>query len=230
MIAMSKKEKTLVLGYLRVSTDKQNIDSQEITIRRYCDKEQLIVDDWISLIISSGRSSGERKLNEILTRLREGDTLIVAELSRLGRNTSELLVFVKKITDKGIRLIICREKLDLDRNNQHDITNNIQLILFSLLYEVEKDRLIQRTKEGLRAAVLARGKTLGRPEGKTSTSIYDPYKSKIIESLQKKVTPSNIIKMIGVGKTRSLFDYINTRKLKEINNKAIKPCFVNQLL
>lgn len=205
--------KPLTIAYLRVSTDKQSLDSQELEIRRYCAKENLVIDQVISLMAPTSRSADERQLHELLRRLRVGDTIIVAELSRLGRNTSELLVFVKKITEAGIRLIICRERLDLRKDNQDDVANHIALVIFSLLADIEKRRIIQRTKDGLQA-VLNRGGSLGRPKGKLSTSLYDPHRATIIKLLQQKVSPSNIIRIIGVGKTRSLFDYVKSRKLR----------------
>ena len=69
-------------GYIRVSTDKQNVDTQELEIRKWADKEGIKVDAFIKVTVSSGKSLAERRIDELIEALQEADTLIVTELSQ----------------------------------------------------------------------------------------------------------------------------------------------------
>ena len=80
-----------VIGYLRVSSAKQDVQNQKLEILSYANKEKMTIDDFISIEISSRRTLKERRIEELLDRLESGDTLIVSELSRLGRSLGEII-------------------------------------------------------------------------------------------------------------------------------------------
>ena len=81
----------MIYGYVRVSTQGQNFDSQKNAISRYCVDQKLLVDEWIELEISSRKSTEKRRIDELLDKLVSGDTIIVSELSRIGRSIKETL-------------------------------------------------------------------------------------------------------------------------------------------
>lgn len=209
---------SIVVGYLRVSNEKQTIDSQKLAILEYCQKSQLIISHFIEVTVTSTKSAQKRKLNEIFNQLKSKDTLIVSELSRLGRSTVELLSLVKEITDKGIKLIIIKQNLILDQDNP-SIANKVTLMIFSLLAEIERDLIVQRTKEGLIAA-RSKGKTLGKPKGTIQPSLFDAKKQIIIDYLKKGLSIGSIGKLLSLKKNecRNLLNYIKKRKLRTINN------------
>lgn len=102
------------IGYIRVSNEKQTLENQKLVILEYAQKNNFLINKFIEIVISSRRAIAERKILEIVSELSIGDTLIVSELSRLGRSTVEVLTLVKEIVDKGIVLIIIKENLKLN--------------------------------------------------------------------------------------------------------------------
>jgi DNA invertase Pin-like site-specific DNA recombinase len=76
-----------IIAYLRTSTDKQDLQAQKLEILEYAQQNRMQVDDFIAISISSRKSQRARRLEELLDRLQAGDTLLVTELSRLGRST-----------------------------------------------------------------------------------------------------------------------------------------------
>lgn len=81
----------MIYGYVRVSTQDQNVESQKNSISRYCIEQKLMVDEWIELEMSSRKSTAMRRIDELLDKLSPDDIVIVSELSRLGRSIKETL-------------------------------------------------------------------------------------------------------------------------------------------
>jgi DNA invertase Pin-like site-specific DNA recombinase len=90
----------------------------------------------------------------------------------------QLLVTVNALVDRGITLVSIKENLRLSLANSKDLQSKVIVALFSILYEVERDMISERTKRGLERA-RAGGKTLGRPDGKTSRSKRDGEEEEI---------------------------------------------------
>ena len=80
--------------------------------------------------------------------LNQTDTLIVTELSRLGRSTAEVIALVNSLIQRNIRLITIKQNLDI---RQQDLNSKIIITLFSLFSELERDLISLRTKETLSA-------------------------------------------------------------------------------
>ena len=155
----------MIYGYVRVSTQGQNLDSQKNLISRYSVDQKLIVDEWIELEISSHQSTAKRRIDELLDKLLPGDTVIVSELSRIGRSIKETLNIIEVIIkEKEARLVLIKQSLDLNPKQKNNITNKILITIFSMIAELERDFISERTKEGLRARV-AKGIKLGKPKG-----------------------------------------------------------------
>ena len=72
-------------GYIRVSTDRQTVENQRFEISRWCEANKIRIDGWIEETISGTKSYTKRRLGELLSKISENDTIICAELSRLGR-------------------------------------------------------------------------------------------------------------------------------------------------
>ena len=81
------------IGYLRVSTDEQDLLQQEHLLLKHAQKNQMQIDRFIRVEVSTSKSLRERRIEELLDSVSGGDTVIVAELSRLGRNMFQTLVF-----------------------------------------------------------------------------------------------------------------------------------------
>ena len=101
-----------------------------------------------------------RKLAEVLEELQSGDTLVVSELSRLGRSMLECMEILSIAIQKGIHLYAVKGEWTLDDS----IQSKIVAMAFAMAAEIERDLISQRTKEALRAKKAA-GVQLGRPRG-----------------------------------------------------------------
>ena len=76
----------MIYAYLRVSSDKQSVENQRYEILKFADEKKLSIDSWIEETVSGTKKVDKRKLGTFLDSMQEFDTLIVSELSRLGRN------------------------------------------------------------------------------------------------------------------------------------------------
>ena len=101
------------LGYLRTSTDKQEINNQRLEILEYARKEDLKVSDFIEVQISSRKSVKDRKIDELLGKLQNGDIVVATELSRIGRSTIEVLSIVKELVQNGVDIIFIKQNIKI---------------------------------------------------------------------------------------------------------------------
>ncbi len=93
-----------VVAYTRISTDAQDLDKQKHLLLAYAQQQKLMIDEFIEVTISSRESPRERKIDVLLEKLHAGDTLLVAELSRLGRNMLETLGIINTLSEQGIKV------------------------------------------------------------------------------------------------------------------------------
>jgi len=201
-----------MLAYLRSSTDKQDVKNQRHEILEYTNKEKLIVDEFMEVTVSSRTDSRRRRIDELRERLGPGDTLLVTELSRLGRSTGEVIMLINQLVSFGVAVTILKQNLHLSRVSQ-DMTAKIMVTLLALFAEIERDFISLRTKEAL-AAKKAAGVILGKPKGVIQKSMYDKDSARIAALLQHGVPQKRIIEMhLGYGTTKSLSYYIRTRGL-----------------
>ncbi|ETR68668.1 MAG: resolvase-like protein [Candidatus Magnetoglobus multicellularis str. Araruama] len=136
------------IAYIRASTDKQDLNNQKLEILEYARKNNFKIHEFIKISISSRKSEKQRLIDELLEKLDDSDTLVVTELSRLGRSTVGILSLVNEFIDKNIRVIVIKQNLIIDK---HDMNSKIIVTLFSLFAELEKDLISIRTKEALAA-------------------------------------------------------------------------------
>lgn len=203
----------MIYGYVRVSTQDQCVDSQKNNISRYCIDQKMMVDEWIELEMSSRKSTALRRIDELLAKLSPNDIVIASELSRLGRSIKETLNTIETIIEeKEARLILIKQNLDLNPSAKNNLANKVLITIFSMLAELERDFISERTKEGLRARV-AKGIKLGKPKGVIQASMYDKDKDKILHLYQLGVPLQKIIRThLGYGKYLSLKTYIKKQK------------------
>ncbi len=75
------------VAYLRVSKDTQDVNNQRLAVLQFAQRERIQVDQFMEVTVSSRKSAKDRRIDMLLEQLREGDTLIVSELSRMGRSS-----------------------------------------------------------------------------------------------------------------------------------------------
>jgi DNA invertase Pin-like site-specific DNA recombinase len=98
-----------VLGYIRVSTAHQDFSKQKHLLLEYSQQQRLIIDEFVEVEISSRRSTKERRIDELLSKLEAGDRQLVAELSRLGHNMLETLNIINELSEKRISITFIRQ-------------------------------------------------------------------------------------------------------------------------
>jgi DNA invertase Pin-like site-specific DNA recombinase len=203
-----------ILAYLRTSTDKQDLNNQRLEILDYARLHGLVIADFIAINMSSRQTPHERRIDELLTRLQAGDTLLVTELSRLGRSTGQVITLIDRFVHSGIRIIVIRQNLTLD-GTQDDLQALTMITMLSLFAEMERMMISRRTKEAL-AAKKAQGIPLGKPKGTIQHSIYDADRDRIVELLRLGVSARHIsTHHLKYGSASSLNYYIKTRQLRE---------------
>lgn len=197
-------------AYLRVSTDKQDLKNQRLEILAWANREGVKIDGWMEREMSSRRSAKERGLEDLAAQLVAGDTLVVAELSRLGRSLGEVVQTVDKLAAAGVGLVTIKEGIRVT-GGKRDMQGKILVGLFGLLAEVERDLISERTKAGL-ARARSEGKTLGRPKGSTSKSVLDGREPEIQGFLAKRVSKASLARILDVAPS-TLKRFIDSRKL-----------------
>ena len=125
------------IGYIRVSTEHQETARQQEIMCSYQ------VDRIFSEKLS-GANTDRPQLRAMLDYVREGDTLYIESISRLGRSTKDLLNIIDTLTDKGVTLISHKEKIDTDTP-----AGKFMLTVFAALSQLEREQLKQRQREGI---------------------------------------------------------------------------------
>ena len=203
-----------IIGYLRTSTDKQEINNQRLEILEYARKEGLLVSDFIEAQVSSRKSLGERKMGELFKKLQYGDVLIITELSRIGRSTIEVLSIVKELVQSGVDIVFIKQGLKINAGNNNDMVSKVMITMFSLFAELERDLISHRTKEALRSKK-AQGQVLGKPKGTIQKSIYDEHKERIVELLALGLSVQKIAKKhLGLKHCNNFYNYVRKRGLR----------------
>lgn len=138
-----------LIGYARVSTDEQN-EARQLAMFEKKGVNKYFIDKL------SGKNTNRPQLKAMLDYVREGDTVIVSEYSRLARSTQDLLSIIQQLKDKGVQLISDKEKLDTTTPQ-----GKLMLTMFAALAEFERDVILQRQREGI-AIAKKQGKYKGR--------------------------------------------------------------------
>lgn len=209
-MALTEHRIPKTVAYIRASTDKQDTDNQKLQILEFAHKRDMKLDSIIELTISSQLSEKARRITELIELLHDQDTLIVTELSRLGRNTAQVILLVNRLIEHNIRIIVIKQNLDFSK---HDMHSKIMVTLFSLFSEIERDIISQRTKDAL-AAKRAQGIVFGKPKGTIQKSKFDAHIERIQELLKLGLSVRKTAKLLGYNNAIGLNNYLNKRKLK----------------
>lgn len=152
------------IAYIRVSTKEQNTGRQheDFTAKG-------IVLDKVFEEKLSGKNTDRPQLQAMLAYLREGDTLYVESFSRLARSTRDLLNIVNTLTEKGVSFVSLKENVDTTTSQ-----GKFMLTVFAGLYELERDNILERQREGIDLA-LKEGRPYGRPSATLSSTFSKNY-------------------------------------------------------
>lgn len=161
------------IAYLRVSTVDQDVEKNKADILHLANNKKLGPVEWVEEQASGRVSWRKRAIADVLQSLGEGDSLIVSELSRLGRSMLECMEILSIASQKGVHIYAVKGNWQLDGT----IQSKILAMAFAMAAEIERDLISQRTKEALAARKRA-GKKLGRPKG-SGKSKLDKYRPEI---------------------------------------------------
>lgn len=185
----------MVIAYLRISTSRQHLDNQEDEIRRFALAREIVIDRWVTEIVSGKKNQKERKLGKVIKQLKPGDTLIVTEISRLSRTLTEIMTIMGKCLEKNITIYSTKDGYAFDNT----INSKVLCFAFGLVAEIERNLISMRTKEAL-ALRKAEGVTLGRRKGSTTKlQILINHECDIIERLAHGESISSICRRYGVS-------------------------------
>lgn len=148
------------LGYIRTSTDTQHRDRQYNQLVELCD--QIFVEDGVSAV-----SKKRPVYEDVIGRLKAGDTLVVLSIDRVFRSTVDALTELDKLQQRGVQFISVSQNIDTTTPD-----GKFMYTMTAALAAWERDILSQRTKEGL-AAARKRGKRLGRPRKLSDAQIAE---------------------------------------------------------
>ena len=137
------------IGYIRVSTEHQETARQEAIMKQY-QVERIFAEKM------SGKNADRPELKAMLEYVRDGDTLYVESISRLGRSTRDLLNIIDVLQKKGVTLVSSKENIDTNTPQGRFV-----LSIFAALSELEREQTLQRQREGI-AIAKAQGKYKGR--------------------------------------------------------------------
>jgi len=200
------------VAYLRVSRDTQDVNHQRLAILQFAQRERIRVDKFMEVTVSSRKSAKERKIDMLLEQLHGEDTLIVSELSRMGRSVGEIITIVDTLVRKQVRFLAVKEGIRLDGSQDcEDIQTKVMITLFGLFAEIERKLISMRTREAL-AAAKAAGKKLGRPKGVLGDSKLDTRREEIMHLLALGVPKTIIARITGVDRS-TIYHFIKSRGL-----------------
>ncbi len=160
----------MIYGYIRVSSEKQTVENQRYEIDKFCSSRNMKIDGWIEETISGTKAYSKRELGKLLRKVKKGDLIICAELSRLGRNLFMIMEILNICMEKDCRVWTIKDEYRLGE----DIQSKVLAFAFGLSAEIERNLISQRTKEAL-SRIKSEGKKLGRPTGRST----DPKKFKL---------------------------------------------------
>ncbi len=183
----------MLIGYMRVSTGEQSLDLQRDALDRFgCDR---VFDD-----VCSGRATERPGLAKALDIARDGDTLIVWKLDRIGRSLPHVVGLVGDLQKRGVGLKVLTGDVDTTTT-----TGRLVFGIFATLAEFERDLIHERTMAGL-AAARARGRGGGRPRVMTKQKL----KAAMALMADRDNSAQGVAKELGVS-VSTLYAYVDAK-------------------
>lgn len=194
-------------GYLRVSTDGQDVESQKLGLLEYANRHGFAPMELIAETVSRASDWRGRQLGALLERVGEGDIILTPEFTRLAATPGQVFTFLEAVTAKGVILHVTKTGTVMDGSMQSQLLASV----FSMASMIELSFIRERTKEGLRRAK-EDGKRLGRPPGSNGRLKLDERENEIRGYLAIGLTKRKMAKALGVA-YNTLDRFISRKKL-----------------
>lgn len=183
-------------GYCRVSTREQNLDRQvEALLEQGVERGNIFTDKV------SGVKESRPGLDDMLSRLREGDTVVVLSFDRLARSVKQLLEYVERFKEMGVDLVSVHEKIDTSTPQ-----GKLFFTISAAFAEFEREILKQRQAEGI-AVAKEQGRIKGRPKANN-----DKVEQAVTLYQSGNYSVSKIVDMVGISRN-TLYRALNERGL-----------------
>lgn len=170
------------VGYIRCSTIEQN-EARQLKMMQEQGAEKLFIDK------ASGKNTDRAAFKEMMSFVRTGDIVIVESISRIARNTRDLLSIVSELTEKGVEFVSLKENIDTTTPQ-----GRFMLTVFGALAELERENILERQREGIEIA-----KNDGKYKGRKPVDVDE----KLFKAVCKKwrngeITATAAMKEVGL--------------------------------
>ena len=170
------------IAYIRVSTIEQNTESQKELLENYN------IDEYFEEKVS-GKNANRPQLKSMLNYARKGDTVYVKDLSRLARNTKDLLDIVEHLESKGAGLFSIKENIDTTTS-----MGKLMLTFLGAIYQFERENLLERQRDGIAVA-----KKQGKYKGRKKVPKPDNFSEIYRKWLNREITSIGAIRQLGIS-------------------------------
>lgn len=203
-----------IYAYMRKSTNKvtQKTDRQESTIKNYALDNDFEISEWYSDTITGATKADNRPdYSRMKNTMREGDTLIISDVDRLGRDADNVIMEMKQLAAMGIRVVA----LDVPyMNDWNNVLNDSMFRMITDIYITLKAHLAQQEKEKTRARIMQgleatkeKGTKLGRPQADVPKEFITAYKQ-FQSGVYGKMTAIQFCKMQNIGRS-TFYKYVD---------------------
>lgn len=198
----------MIYGYIRVSTQLQDIEKQKLRLLSHAQKNHFRIDEFIEVQLSSQKNIRKRRIQELLDKLKKGDTVVATEVTRVARSMREIFNFIAETDNLGVSVIFIQQpELSLTSGPMRSML----LAINGYLAEAERQFCSDRTKGALKV-LQESGVKLGRPRGRSGPHELDNKANEIRGLLRKRISVHAIAKILEVPNS-SLQYYVKTRGL-----------------
>ena len=206
-----------IFSYMRISTNKktQKVDRQKQTIIEYSVNNNFKIDEFVADVITGGTKADNRpNYHNMKKQLRSGDTLIISDVDRLGRDADDVIVEIKDLQSKGIRVVALDVPFlnDWEKMNDDSLSKMIIDIFVTLkahIAQQEKEKIHDRVMQGVDVA-RAKGKKLGRPASGVPKDFIKEY-NKLQSGEYGNISVVQFAKLQGIA-VSTFYKYVNLLK------------------
>lgn len=192
--------------YIRCSTEEQN-EARQVEAAKELGIEKLFIDK------ASGKNRDRTFLNEMMNYVREGDTVYCCDISRIARNTKDLLNIIEELNNKGVYFVSLKENIDTSTPQ-----GKFMLTVFGAIAELERENILARQREGIEIARKA-----GKYKGRKRIDIdEDEFNQMVKEWNEGKRTASSIYKHFNIS-SQTFYRRVNEQIRIEEDRNNPKP-------
>lgn len=182
------------LGYARVSTNQQDLTTQLDKLKAAGVREH---PDFLFTDKASGKNDKRQGLELMMTKARQGDHIVITKLDRLGRNTADMIRIIEDLHKRGITVQFLDDGISTEGSMGKMVTT-----ILAAVAQAERERILERTNEGRRAAI-SRGVKMGR-----KPSISQADRERAVKMVAEGLPKAAVAKELGFSRQK-LYDILN---------------------